>query len=110
MKRDNVSDEKGASDYTGNHYAPKVEKGRQPIAFGSEPALDCKYSAGKVGKPSYNTGYPSDFIKVKSADTTNSTTNLNQTASGENLSAKFKYPRVSESVPEAGKNQYTVHE
>lgn len=31
---------------------------------------------------------------------------INGTASTENLSAKYKYPMVSEDVPEAGKNQY----
>ena len=31
---------------------------------------------------------------------------INATASTENLSAKYKYPRVSEDVPEAGRNQY----
>lgn len=31
---------------------------------------------------------------------------LNQSASAENLSAKYKYPRVSEDVPAAGQNQY----
>ncbi len=36
----------------------------------------------------------------------NNDTGLNGTASGANLSAKFKYPRVSEDVPNAGKNQY----
>ncbi len=31
---------------------------------------------------------------------------INGTNSEENLSAKFKYPSVSEDVPEAGRNQY----
>lgn len=31
---------------------------------------------------------------------------INGTTSGENLSAKYKYPSVSEDVPEAGRDQY----
>jgi hypothetical protein len=31
---------------------------------------------------------------------------INISASEENKSAKFKYPNVSEDVPEAGRNQY----
>lgn len=31
---------------------------------------------------------------------------LETTASSENLSAKFKYPKVSQEIPQAGKNQY----
>lgn len=33
-------------------------------------------------------------------------TDLNGSASGENLSAQYKYPRVSEDVPVEGRNQY----
>jgi len=84
----------------------EASNGRQPIAFGSETSLDTKNTGGVVGQPSYSNGYPSNFISGGSADTTNSGTNLNQTSSGENLSAKFKYPRVSDDVPAKGNNQY----
>ncbi len=33
---------------------------------------------------------------------------INGTASTENLSAKYKYPRVSEDIPAAGRNQYQM--
>jgi len=33
---------------------------------------------------------------------------INATYSNENLSAKYKYPRVSEDIPAAGRNQYEM--
>lgn len=66
--------------------------------------LDCKYPVGNgVAKPEYKDG--TEIISTKSADMSGSM-DLNQTASSENLSAKFKNPRVSQDIPEAGRNQY----
>lgn len=66
--------------------------------------LDCKYPVGNgTGVPTFQDG------TTLIPDTKPSMANpgeLNQTASQENLSAKFKYPRVSQDVPEAGRNQY----
>ena len=70
----------------------------------TKPSLDSKPTAGVVGTPTYQDA--TTLISTKSADMTNSDTDLNITASNENLSAKFKYPRVSEDVPAAGRNQY----
>lgn len=71
-----------------------------------KPSLDCKYPVGNgVSKPEYKSG-GTDIIATKSADMTNMGTEINITASQENLSAKFKYPRVRQDVPEAGRNQY----
>jgi hypothetical protein len=72
----------------------------------TKPALDCKYPVGNgVSKPEYKSG-GTDIIKTKTADMKNSGTDINITASTVNLSAKFKYPRVKQDIPEAGRNQY----
>ncbi len=67
--------------------------------------LDTKDTGGQVGQPTFQEGV-SEIIKTKSADITNASTDLNQTASNENLSAKFKTPNVTQDVPEKGRNQY----
>ncbi len=36
----------------------------------------------------------------------NNPSEINIDASSENLSAKYKYPRVSEDIPDAARNQY----
>lgn len=72
----------------------------------TQPNLDTKKPVGNgVSAPAYFNGV-ANIIATKSADMKNIDTNLNQTASSENLSAKFKNPRVSQEVPEAGRNQY----
>jgi hypothetical protein len=68
-----------------------------------KPTLKTK-DAVEVQSPEYKDG--STFIPNQSVDMTNSGTDLNQTASGENLSAKFKHPRVSQDIPSAGRGQY----
>lgn len=70
----------------------------------TQPNLDTKNTAGAVGQPVYAGGQ--DIISTKSADTTNAGTDLNGTASSENLSAKWK--NGTQDVPEAGRNQYTA--
>ncbi len=70
----------------------------------TQPALDSKDTGGVVGQPSY--AGATTIIATKSADMTNSTTDLNVSASSENLSAKYKYPRVSQDVPPKAANQY----
>lgn len=67
-----------------------------------KPNLDSKDTGGAVGQPTYagNTV----IISTKSADMTNSSTDLNGYCSEENLSAKWK--NGSQDVPEKGRNQY----
>lgn len=68
-------------------------------------SLNTKRPVGNgVAVPQFSDG--TEIISTKSADVTNSDSDLNQTSSSENLSAKYKYPRVSEDVPEAGRGQY----
>lgn len=69
-----------------------------------KPTLKTK-DAVQVDSPVYKAGV-SELISTHSADTTNSSTNLNQTASQEDLSAKFKYPNVKQEVPAEGRGQY----
>lgn len=75
--------------------------------YATKPDLKTKRPVGGngVAAPEYKEG-ETVIIATKSADMTNSSTNINQTASGENLSAKFKNPNVKQSVPEAGQGQY----
>lgn len=71
----------------------------------SKPTLECKYPVGNgVSSPEY--AGATEIISTKSADMKNSGTDLNQSASSENLSAKFKHPRVSQDIPSAGQGQY----
>jgi len=68
-----------------------------------KPKLKLK-DALEVSRPEYKDG--TEIIGTKSADMNNSETDLNQTASSENLSAKYKYPRVSQEIPAEGQGQY----
>lgn len=64
--------------------------------------LDAKKPVGNgTGVPTYQNG--TTIIPTKTADT-NGPSGLNVSASGENLSAKWK--GGAQSVPAAGKNQY----
>ena len=69
-----------------------------------QPSLNSKNTGGNVGQPEY--AGTTTIISTKSADMTNSTTDLNGTYSSENLSAKYK--NGSQDVPEKGRNQYTA--
>lgn len=66
--------------------------------------LESKPTAGVAGTPQFQDS--DTFIPSSSADMKNSDSDLNQTASSENLSAKYKYPRVSEDVPPQAQGQY----
>jgi len=68
----------------------------------TQPSLDTKNTGGNVGQPEY--AGTTTIISTKSADMTNSTTDLNGTYSSENLSAKWK--NGTQDVPEKGRNQY----
>jgi hypothetical protein len=71
----------------------------------TQPALDTKKPVGNgITAPAYFNGV-ANIIATKSAST-NQGTDINGTASSENLSAKFKNPNVSQDVPEAGRGQY----
>lgn len=72
----------------------------------NKPNLEMKKPVGNgVSTPEYQNG-PSNFAKVSTADMKNTGTDLNQTASGENLSAKFKNPRAKADVAPEAQNQY----
>jgi len=68
-----------------------------------KPKLKVK-DAVEIPRVGYQDG--TEIIPTKSADMKNSGTDLNQTASSENQSAKYKYPRVSQEVPSEGRGQY----
>lgn len=71
-----------------------------------KPSLDCKYPVGNgIHAPGYKEG-GTTIIATKTADMNNTGTDINITASQENLSAKFKYPRVRQDIPAAARNQY----
>jgi len=70
-----------------------------------KPKLECKTTGGVVGEPTYKDG-ASNYITTKTADFNNTGTDINTTASSENLSAKFKNPRVKQDVPEKARGQY----
>ena len=66
--------------------------------------MDTKKPVGNgINVPKF--GNPNPTISSR-ADMKNSGTDLNGTASEENLSAKFKHPRVSQDVPAEGRGQY----
>ena len=76
--------------------------------------LDAKDTAGVVGKPYMdgdNMGMEGNLRPSlnSNVDITNSDTTLMTTASTENLSAKYKYPNVSQDVPEKGRRQFEDH-
>lgn len=72
----------------------------------TQPNLDTKSPVGGNGveKPAYMNGVAN--IATTMSASTNQGTNINGTASNENLSAKFKNPQAKQDVPEAGRNQY----
>lgn len=66
------------------------------------PPLDTKSTGGVMGQPIY-----ADFPAGREIPVSlNYDGGINQTASGENLSAKYKNPNVKESVRAKGQNQY----
>lgn len=72
----------------------------------TQPDLNTKKPVGNgVNAPVYKNGVE-QIASTMSADTKNSGTDLNGSASSENLSKKFKNPQVKQDVPEAGRNQY----
>ncbi len=81
--------------FVGQHDSP-VQVGSNSGANISSPTLDAEEDYN-VGTVSYHTGGTA-IISTMTADTTNSGTDLNITNSEENLSAKFKYPRVSQNT------------
>ncbi len=69
----------------------------------TKPGLRTK-DAVIIPSPGYQDG--TTIISTQTADMTNSETDLNQTASSENQSAKYKYPRVRQDIPKEGRGQY----
>ena len=68
------------------------------------PPLDTKSTGGPMGQPRYGDGGLPGISQAQ--DVTNSTTDLNVSASSENLSAKFKNPQKKSIVDGKGANQY----
>lgn len=91
----------------GGSVNPEPTMGSYPTDYAQPGSLDTKTTGGVIGQP--NIG--GDYVPVpnKTADTTNSDTSLNITSSQENLSAKFKYPNVSQDVSDKGRNQFEDH-
>jgi len=75
--------------------------------YATQPDLKTKKPVGGTGieSPQYKDGV-AVLATTLTAPTTNPGTTLNGTASGENLSAKFKNPNVKQDVPPAAQNQY----
>lgn len=99
---------------------PEPQRGDSAYGLGkwamAKPTpLDTKKTAGVVGQPTMqdNFGMEGTLAPSLSAnvDTNNSDTTLMAPVgdSGVNLSKKFKYPNVSQDVPEKGRNQYSDH-
>lgn len=82
---------------------PEATRGPGDYNFIKSHELDVADTAGVVGRPTLDSGnmgqegsmYPSLNSNV---DTKNSDTTLNTTASTENLSKKYKYPSVHQSI------------
>ncbi len=74
------------------------------------PPLDAKQPVGGNGVDGviYKTGVGTNGVTATSADMTNSSTNINQTSSDENLSAKFKVPNVNSDIDPV-QVQYETH-
>jgi len=91
-----------------NTLQPEPTFGAGEYNFAKSTGLDPKGTAGIVGVPSMGEGYGMPAMN-SNVDITNSDTTLNTTNSEENLSAKYKYPNVSQDVPEKGRGQYADH-
>lgn len=73
----------------------------------TNPALDTKKPVGNgIDAPVYQQGVAKNGVVATTADVTDSSTNINQTSSDENLSAKFKNPQATAEYPAAGNSQY----
>lgn len=69
----------------------------------SQPKLDTKKPIGNgVNAPEY----AGSTTIISTKDASMSGRDVSTTASSENLSAKYKYPRVSQDIPDGAKNQY----
>ncbi len=92
----------------GNSVNPEPTMGAGEYNFAKPTGLDVKGTAGNVGTPSMGEGYGMPAMN-SNVDITNSDTTLNITNSEANLSKKYKYPQVSQDVPEKGRNQFGDH-
>lgn len=92
-----IGEKENKTAFVGQHDSP-VRGGNGGANIGS-PSLNGEQEYN-VGRVVYHTG-DTTIISTTSADITNSSTNtLDTTASEENRSARFKYPRVSQSTSE----------
>lgn len=74
--------------------------------YASQPNLDTKKPVGNgINAPEYFNGV-AEIITTKTADMTNSSSNINNGYDQTNRSAKFKNPNVKQDVPSAGQGQY----
>lgn len=95
MSQNIIGEFEEKSSFVGQHDSP-VRIGSNGGANITQPSLDAEQEYN-VGRAAYHNGV-SDNISTHTADTTNADTNTyDTTASEENLSAKWKYPRVSDS-------------
>lgn len=92
---------------------PEPTFGATPSNFAKPTNLDPKPTGGVVGVPTIGNGYGMDGSMSPSlnsnVDMKNSDTSLNTTNSEANLSAKYKYPNVSQDYPEKGGTQFADH-
>ncbi len=86
---------------------PEPTMGATSSDFGKSTPLDGKNTAGVIGTPSIGGDYVP--TPMKSASVTGPTGLVETTYNHENLAAKYKYPRVSQDVPEKGRNQFSDH-
>ncbi len=92
----------------GGSVNPEPTMGSYSTDYAKSTPPDTKDTGGVVGRPAIGESYGLPAMN-SSVDMTNSDTNLNITNSEENLSAKFKYPTVSQDVPEKGRDQFNDH-
>lgn len=85
---------------------PEPTMGNSSDYIKSTP-LDTKNTSGGIGQPSIGGDYVP--VPMKSASVTGPTGLVETTASQENLSAKYKYPRISQDIPEKGRGQFGDH-
>lgn len=91
----------------GGSVNPEPTMGATNSDFAKNTSLDAADTGGVVGIPTIDSGYGMDGSMAPSlnanVDMKNSDTTLMATASTENLSAKYKYPNVSQDVPPKGR-------
>ena|ERR1035437_85687 len=86
---------------------PEPTIGATNSDFGKSTPLDAGDTCGAVGKPTIGGDYVA--TPQKNASVTGPTGVAETTYDHANLSAKYKYPNVSQDIPDKGRNQYNDH-